>query len=105
MYSKRFADTYSIANAFAKFGLSFLQTQSKNLEWFYKTSNCRWSINSVKYKKQHPNSQPPQPPQPPLGDVKLNSEIIIDEPSINKEPITGTQENIQQSNKEVNLIC
>ena len=85
MSSKRLADTYSIANAFAKIGLNFLQIQSKNAEWFYKTSNCRWPV------KHHS-----------LSDIKLNSEIIIDESSIHKEPTIETQEHVQQSNKEVN---
>jgi hypothetical protein len=101
----RLADTYSIANALVKIGLNFLQIQSKNVEWFYKTSNCRWSINPVEYQKSRPYSHPPQPP---LGGIRLNSEIIIDESRTHKEPkepIIGTQENIQQSNKEVKRIC
>ncbi|RIA93881.1 ABC1 family-domain-containing protein [Glomus cerebriforme] len=94
MYSNRLADTYSIANAIAKIGSNFLQIQSKNTEWFYKTSNWRWS---VKYQK---SSQLQNTPSSETSTVKFDSKIIIDEPNIYKEPIVGTQESIQQSNEE-----
>jgi len=103
MTSKNLADTYSIVNAFAKIGSNFLQIQSKNAEWFHKTSNWRWS---VKYQRSYPHSQPPPPPQSPnipfpSTTLKLNAKILTDEPKICKEPIIGMQESIQQSNKEV----
>lgn len=92
MSSQRLADTYSIANAFAKIGSNFLQIQSKNTEWFYKTSNWRWS---VKYQKLSPQAQDIRSPM-----TTLDSKVIIDEPNTYKASIIETQEH---SNKENTL--
>ncbi|CAB4475030.1 unnamed protein product [Rhizophagus irregularis] len=92
MSSQRLADTYSIANAFAKIGSNFLQIQSKNTEWFYKTSNWRWS---VKYQKPSPQAQDIRLPM-----TTLDSKVIIDEPNTYKASIIETQEH---SNKENTL--
>ncbi len=111
MSSKYFSDIYSIANAFTKIGSNFLQIQTKNIEWFYKTSNWRCSIkyqHSHPYPHSHPHPSSSQniPPElekvtnsiKPLevsSNIKLSSEIINDKPNIHKEPINETKENIQ----------
>ncbi|CAI2174456.1 19166_t:CDS:2 [Funneliformis geosporum] len=106
MSAKHLTDIYSIANAFTKIGSIFLQIQTKNAQWFYKTSN--WQL-SVKYQQSHPYPSSP-PPQyisrelkkvtNPLDEslnVKLNSEITINKPYIQQDPNNGTRDNIQQN--------
>jgi hypothetical protein len=90
MSSKRLADTYGIANAFAKIGSNFLQIQSKNTEWFYKTSNWRWSVKCQK--------SPPQPQEIRFPETTLDSNIIADEPNTYEESNIRTQEHPNKEN-------
>ncbi|CAG8544329.1 11845_t:CDS:2 [Funneliformis mosseae] len=113
MSAKHLTDIYSIGNAFTKIGSNFLQIQTKNAQWFYKTSNWRLSLT---YQQSHPSpsSSPPQNiprelekvtnPLDESLNVKPNSEIIINKSYIHQEPINETRENNQQNVLQMSKI-
>ncbi|CAG8564068.1 483_t:CDS:2 [Funneliformis caledonium] len=113
MSAKHLTDIYSIGNAFTKIGSNFLQIQTKNAQWFYKTSNWRLSLT---YQQSHPSpsSYPPQNiprelekvtnPLDESLNVKPNSEIIINKSYIHQEPINETRENNQQNVLQMSKI-